>query len=478
MPATHAGVRSARRPSAGRRASALLPALALVALTSVRALSAPPWPDDWDGIGFVQSVTRFDLDRFSPHTPGYPVYVALLRLAALAPCTPIAAANAVAVVTGVAAIAFLVAAISRAFGATAAWTAGAVVASCPLVWRVSSGVGSEAPAFAFAAMALFGATRSARDAPWWIGAAIGLGLGVRLSWAPLFLAFLFLAPSGGRSKAALAALLSTLAWAVPFLAIVGPFHLAALARAHATGHFEVWGGTVIREPGPRRLVWLARDLFVDGIGVDGDPLGVAIGVVAAVLAALGLHAWWKSGTPLRAAALFPLPYLLWIGVGQNLQQQPRHALPIVVFLALGLALAANVSKLARALSATLLALLAFRTFLDARARLTIAPPGEQLVAFAVSSPVPTAVYGGPSARFFELDGDPMGRAAATLGDVRLAVGHLRTLPRRVLVTSELEGVATSAYPLSHIATFCRPPRIDRRAPCLDVFDWQAPFLRR
>jgi hypothetical protein len=43
------------------------------------ALSAPAWPDDWDGIGFLESVRDFDLARFRPHPPGYPVYVALLR---------------------------------------------------------------------------------------------------------------------------------------------------------------------------------------------------------------------------------------------------------------------------------------------------------------------------------------------------------------------------------------------------------------
>ena len=43
------------------------------------AVSAPPWPDDWDGLGFLASIKKFDMDHFAPHPPGYPVYVALLR---------------------------------------------------------------------------------------------------------------------------------------------------------------------------------------------------------------------------------------------------------------------------------------------------------------------------------------------------------------------------------------------------------------
>jgi len=27
-------------------------------------------PDDWDGVGFVESVRDFDLARFRPHPPG------------------------------------------------------------------------------------------------------------------------------------------------------------------------------------------------------------------------------------------------------------------------------------------------------------------------------------------------------------------------------------------------------------------------
>jgi hypothetical protein len=451
---------------------------ALALLVVVRALSAPPWPDDWDGIGFVESVTRFDLDRFVPHPPGYPVYVALLRVASLFTRHAVVAANAVGVLTGAAATALLGLAVRRAWGARHAASVVLLVSLAPLVWRATSGVGSEAPALAFVAGAIYGATRE-RYAALWVGACVGLGLGVRLSWAPLFVPLLFLAPRGARLRAVLAASAGATAWALPFVAVVGGRHLLALARVHARGHFEVWGGSAISEPGAPRAVWLARDVLVDGLGVGADALGVAIAIVAAALLVHGLRSQeWRQSV--KVALALVSPYLLWIAIGQNLHAQPRHTLPLVVLLTGALGLAAASSRRAAAVGVLLALLVGARTWRDARDRELIAPPGEQLVLLARSLPAAVATFAGPSARFFELEPDPEhpGVNAGSLGDVRLALGRMRRLPSRVLVTNEIEGLAASTYPLERVATLCRPPRIERRAPCLDVFEWKAPFLRR
>ncbi len=156
-----------------------------------------------------------------------------------------------------------------------------------------------------------------RAPPWWIGAAIGLGLGVRLSWAPLFVPLFALAPPGTRVRTLLVAIGATLSWCIPFIAIVGPSHLLALMRTHATGHFMVWGGSAIREPGATlRAAWLARDLFVDGLGVDADILGLGIAALGTGLGWLGFSAWRANGYP-HARWLAFVPYAAWIGLGQN-----------------------------------------------------------------------------------------------------------------------------------------------------------------
>lgn len=433
--------------------------LALGAVGLLLALSAPPWPDDWDGLGFVASIDRFDLARFSPHPPGYPVYVALLRLASRFG-GHVAAANAVAVVSGVTAVALIGDALEQAKLAPRTWAL--AIVAVPLAWRASSAIGSEAPALACAALAVFALMRRM---PIVVGVAVGLGLGVRLSWAPVYAALLLLVVER-RARAWVSVACATAAWLVPLVAIVGAARLDALLRAHFAGHAARWGGTAVTEPGVGRVVLLARDVFVDGLGVDADVLGVAIAASAAALAVVGVAAWraarWHGA---RAAAIVLVPYAAWIAVGQNLRQQPRHALPLVVALAASLVVvAARSSPRVRALAAVIALLVAARTFTDATSRRATPPPGAQLAEWMRDHE--GVVFGTASVRF--LESTPVAAragGASTLGDVVLGIAR-RERPARVYATSEVRGAADGAL----VAELCRPPRIDRRAPCLRVYD--------
>jgi hypothetical protein len=176
-----------------------------------------------------------------------------------------------------------------------------------------------------------------------------------------------------------------------------------------------------------------------------------------------------------------VPYLVWITAGQNLRDQPRHALPVVMALAAGIALSAAQSRRTLGVVGALAVLVATRTSLDARARRTIPPPGVQLVELVRAQPAadPVDVFGVSSVRFFETT-ELSGRAftAGSLGDVQMRLSRLAALPSRVWVTGEVEGRPGSPWPLEHQATLCRPPRIDRRAPCLDVYSWKVPYLPR
>lgn len=456
-------------------------ALAVAPVAALLALSAPPWPDDWDGLGFVGSIARFDLDRFQPHPPGYPVYVALLKAASSILPTPLAAANVVAVASG--ALGLL--ALGKSVRATSpraekGWGPIAVVlavAACPLVWRCASAVGSEAPAFACAAAALFGLARRDTRGGVVAGLMVGLGIGVRVSWAPLLLPMLLFVPRGARLRAVAALAGALFSWAVPLVGLIGARHLVDLLRTHLAGHASRWGGTALTEPA--RVRYLLRDLFVDGLGAGPDGLGFAVAALTLVAIALALRAWrraqWRAIGP---AAIVLGPYLAWIAVGQNLRQEPRHALPLVISLAAGLALAAVFDRSTRVPVAALFALAAVRTALDAHDRRTIAPPGAQLVALVGSLPDAEAamVFGGRSARFFERT--PLATRAMTvgsMGDVTVALGRVDRLPARVFVTSELEDRDASPYVLQPFATLSRPARIDRRAPTLEVFEARGPF---
>jgi hypothetical protein len=459
-----------------------IPPIALAAYTALLVVSAPRWPDDWDGIGFVESIGDFDLAAFRPHPPGYPVYVALLRVAAVVTRAAWPACVLVAAASGAAAVGFAWSALRRAADARTAWLGAMLVAFAPLCWRASSGVGSEAPALAFAFACAWGLGRPAsRSAALSVGIGAGLGLGIRLSWAPLFLALLVVVPRRLRATAWSAAAVTCAGWAVPLVTIVGPGRLHALYATHFAGHSERWGGTILTEPGFVRIAWLARDVLCDGLGVGGDALGLVLGAVLATAAVLALDEWRKAGWAGGWQVAVVVPYALWVLLGQNLREQPRHVLPLVAALACALALCARRSTRLQAAAAALVALAAFRTARDAQARHSIPPPGQQLVDLALSQPAPErlAVFGVSSVRFFETS-DLAARAfpAGTLGEVEMRLTRMDRLPSRVWVTSEVGGVSQSPQkqPLSRATTLCRPPRIDRRSPCIDVYEWKLRYL--
>lgn len=462
--------------SSVRRLRRVGQALALGSLSLLLALSAPSAPDDWDGLGFLASVERFDMAKFAPHPPGYPVYVSALKLASVLTGGPLSAAYVVAITSavGIASLVFLAA--RGLWGERVATGSAGFAIGTPIAWRVMSAVGSETLALLFVAVAgwsLVSMRRRPHWAPCLLGAAVGLGLGVRLSWAPLFVPLLLLTPRAARPRAALTFLAALAAWVVPLLVVVGPRAVARLYGVQAHGHAWLWGGTALTEPGVGRLAYLARDIFVDGIGVDADAIGIAIALFAFALAVAGLRSWRRAGWRGARAATFVLaPYALWVGVGQNLRQQPRHVLPLVVAIAIGLAVASAQGRRARVAGIVIAVLVSGRTAMDASRRHRILPAGAQLAAYVAQLPDAEgiAVFAGPSARFFDST-SLAGRAssAPSLDDARLGLTRLDVFPRRILVTSEVEGVEAAHLPV--VGTFCRPPRLDRRAPCLLLYDW-------
>jgi hypothetical protein len=490
------------KESVPRRGDLRARVLGVLALASYGALlwaSAPRGPDDWDGIGFVESVTDFDLARFRPHPPGYPVYVALLRLAAVVTRSPMSACVLVAVASAVATVALVTDAIRRATDARTAVAVGVLVGVLPLVWRAGSGVGSEAPALAFAAASLWGlekgleegleeglergleAARSGRRrGALVIGLAAGLGMGVRLSWAPLYLAVVALTPRGGRRRAWTATAGATLAWGLPLLGLVGPIRLRALYEAQLAGHAQRWGGTVLTEPGWRRVAWLLRDVLVDGVGIDRDFPGLLVFALLVAVTVQGIVAWRRARwAGWKTAVVLVVPYLAWVSLGQNLRDQPRHVLPLAAMLAAGLGLSARGSRRAFALVAALALAVSLRTAMDASARRAIPPAGQQLVDLvrAQAAPDRVDVFGVTSLRFFEgTELAAQALPASTLGEVQVALTRVDRLPARVWLTGEVDASGPSRGARVHVATLCRPARLDRRAPCLEVSEWKLPYL--
>ncbi len=168
-----------------------------------------------------------------------------------------------------------------------------------------------------------------------------------------------------------------------------------------------------------------------------------------------------------------------MSLGQNLRDQPRHVLPLAAMLAAGLGLSARGSRRAFALVAALALAVSLRTAMDASARRAIPPAGQQLVDLvrAQAAPDRVDVFGVTSLRFFEgTELAAQALPASTLGEVQVALTRVDRLPARVWLTGEVDASGPSRGARVHVATLCRPARLDRRAPCLEVSEWKLPYL--
>jgi hypothetical protein len=394
-----------------------------------------------------------------------------------------AAATAVSIASAVL-LGVLVRAALRGASPVAAWLGAAAALVTPLAWRAGTVVGTEGLALACAAGAAWGLsmqTARVRAGAIVVGVATGIGLGVRLSWAPLLLGLLVVAlvrsPWSARGWGAAAFVAAVLAWLVPLVVVVTPRTLASLSTTHLGGHATRWGGTALTDP--HRASSLARDLFVDGFGAGVDPLGVTLGALLVVVSVRALFVWRQREFPGVGPLLAVLAYLGWIAVGQNLREEPRHVLPVVVAVAVAIACALATDRTWTLVLSAWLALLGVRTAGDALVRRSIPPAPAQLVLLTRASPGALA-FGARSARFFDLypEDARLGRPAATLGDVSLGIGRVDPKPTVVYVTDELEGLDHSPYPLHEVLQPCRPARLDRRRPCLTVYELRLPAHAR
>jgi hypothetical protein len=446
-----------------RRRTALV-ALAALGVGASRCALRARVPDDYDAIGFVRALGDYDLGALQPHFPGYPVYVALGRLAHIFFPSALDSAEAVSALAAAVTVLGLWRIGDGLGGVYAAMLAVGLYAGAAMPWMLGGSALSDGTASAFAVLgfALLGA-------PAWpllAGLAIAFMLGVRASYWPIAVSWLWIAwRRRDRARSLSGASIGLLAWLLPFVGVVGPRPLLTLGRTHLIGHFTIWGGSVMTRPSlGHRAFAFARDLAYDGIA----PNMVCLAFVAAAAVACVRRptiAWQR-------VLVIVAPYAVWVFLAQNVVEQPRHLLPLVIAALVGLALIGARRPTLGAASSLAVALAgAPLGFAHAR----ILPAAAQAAAH-VARAYPArdvAIFGGRSIRFF--DQLPIIRRERTwAAEVLVDLERVDVLPKHVLLTSEVLGEPTHAAHLTEGPTFCRDPRLDRQQPCLTLREYHLP----
>ena len=429
-------------------------AAAVVAVAALRWSTRGYAADSWDALGFLRAVHDFDLAAFQPHFPGYPVYVALCKLARSPQGVSAAASGAAAL------------ALWRLGG----WTALLVWAGALGPWLAGGAALADTTAVAFAAAAFAALTFGGARAALLAAAAMALCIGTRISYWPLAVSFAVVVararPPAERRAALAGAAAATLAWLVPFVAVVGPRALVALGRVHLVGHFADWGGSIATRPDlGARLAAFARDLVYDGIWPNALALAAALVLVAAA-------AWpWRAPSPraLFVAAIVVVPYALWALLAQNVLEQPRHLLPLVA----ALAVAIGRVTARRPLAGAAVAMLAFA----ASAPLVIrrGPPAAVVVAERAAARYPgpnqAIVFARRSARIMEAAAPSLQpHAADRVSDILGTLERLSILPRRVFYVAEelIDDEPAHTRAADDGLHYCRDARVNRQSPCVTL----------
>ncbi len=446
-------------------------ATAAVAIGASRFAFRARLPDDYDSIGFVRALDRFDLTQFQPHFPGYPVFIALGRIAHAAIPSALDSATVISALASAITAAALWLVTCKLASDGAAWITMGLYAGAFLPWYLGGAALSDATAGALAMVTFLALLERNLFLS---GVLVGLMLGVRASYFPLALSWGALVILFRRDQLALAlggAVLGIVGWLVPFLWIVGGLNtLLELGRVHVRGHFSTWGGAVTTRPAlGLRLFSFARDLLFDG-------LAPRLWAVLA-LAAGSLTALFKPGlpsAPSRSARIVTLvlvlPYGLWALFGQNVIDQPRHLLPLVLLLMIGMGLLLSRVKWL-GLAAVAVTLVA--SFPIARAHAQTKSAAAQAADYVVANypNKDVAVFGGRAVRtFHQLTAVPA-YERTWLSEVDVTLERLDVLPDHVLITSEVETDRRRLKKVQSRAKFCREAALDRAQPCLEISEY-------
>jgi|GEM_PF-1104879 len=420
----------------------------------------PLTEQDVDGANFARAVERFDLAEWAPHPPGYPVYIAAGKLVrAVLLDDPSRALAAVSLLSSVVLVGAVHCVFVRVFDRPTARLASVLLLASPLVTLFSVRPLSDGPGMALA-WAILALSLRARESQSDGAAAATMVLaallpGVRASVVPFVVPSVLLALWAARRKWwMLAAFTATLgAYLLPFFLLVDVGVLYKKTMAHAHGHFSDYGGSVVSNSDPvSRFVGFLRASWAHGLaGVwEGRPSSTLLTTAALVVAISFVKAkpLFRNDAGRMLGWSFGL-YFVWVLLGQNIVEQPRHVLPLVPVL-VGILAHAAINGFSRLKSrgwtvcrrAILIAGAVAALWESTRLGLLQARYPAHIVRIAqyVSAQPDAATLTVATCRFYRWIGwRAMGVRVVSVGNLDEARALLKSAPGRVLVTSEVFG---------------------------------------
>ncbi|VAX16460.1 hypothetical protein MNBD_NITROSPINAE01-473, partial [hydrothermal vent metagenome] len=318
----------------GRNAAVLLSLSVFIFLVAVM-VTASPYPDDQDGVNFLFGIERYDIAFHRPHFPGYPVYIAIGKLLALLASSPEWALITLSALSGAGCGILLFLMARKQAGDVGALALSLLLLANPFFFEFSHKIYSEVTGlfFLLAAFTVLDKSGSSNFNRFlFAGVLIALAMGVRLSWWPYVVCYLFYSFFSGAFFISLAGLaVGTAIWFVPQALYVGPGELIKTGIAFTSGHFETWGGAMgASNSANSRMISFATRFYEILWLPEWNPAFLKIPWVLVSVFGLAFFAVKKVAIS-KSAWLFVVAsmfYFLWVFFGQNLEKT-RHFIPFI-----------------------------------------------------------------------------------------------------------------------------------------------------
>ena len=319
----------------------------LILCVGSRLLTTIHYIEDLDSLRFALSMVDYDVAKFQPHFPAYPVFCFVAKLIYAATGSYAIAFSLIGGVSTFLTIYFLCKLAGLKNTSPAGLIAIILLMLNPLLWLMSNRYMPDAMGVACLSASLYFTTAHHNKSR-----IVGLGFflagilgGIRLSYLPMLVPALLISLPRRPLERIAAALAGLMVWLLPLVMLTGWETLVDAAKTQSRGHFWEFGGTIASEP----MLWLrvtklAESLWADGFGLYWEGRSI-ITACTTVVAVVILGASWreirrvKQLDVMNACFIGCIVYLIWIFCFQNVVHKSRHVLPLVPFLALFVAFA-------------------------------------------------------------------------------------------------------------------------------------------
>ena len=303
-----------------------------------RLITSIYYIEDIDSLRFALSLSdEFNITKFQPHFPGYPVFCFLGYLFYKLTGSIALSFSLIGGISTFLIIYFSLQMFKINIKSKESIFLILIIFFNPMIWILSNRYMPDLLGLSIVVGAIYYIYYSEyKNSCYWGLCLAGLSLGIRLSYFPILLIPVFLTIIRKDTLLSFVSIsIGVLIWLIPFIGDQGFVNLLEIGQKHTVGHFNDYGGTIITESNLfHRLKFFIHTIWSDGLGgywIDRHWISLIISIclLSIILKTdLRIKVDYKVKIILASCAL----YFIWIFLFQNVIYKSRHVLPLVYFL--------------------------------------------------------------------------------------------------------------------------------------------------